>query len=81
MTPAEAREFIRTCFEAGLGFHPDTEAAEYVTPDGAQIYKGRAAEMFDARREFAFQALGDSIYSVACEEFSRLNLTPEAPSK
>jgi hypothetical protein len=81
VTRDEARRFIRTCFAAGLAFHPDTAAAEYVTADGEQIYRCRAAVMFDRRLASAHAALGDEIYTVACEEFSRLNLTSHSPLK
>lgn len=57
----------------GLGFHPDTAAADYVSSDdGSPAFEEDEAKVFDARRNEAFGVAGADIYAITIEEFERM---------
>jgi hypothetical protein len=48
MDETTAREFLRFCVKVlGQGFHPDTEFADYVTNNGAPVFRSTTAEHLD----------------------------------
>lgn len=50
----------------GLGFHPDTEAREYVhARTGSALFDDRTAAQLEAGRLAAFDLLGDDFYTAA----------------
>jgi hypothetical protein len=63
----------KAALELGLGFHPDTPAAEYVNTETNQpTFTAAEAVAFDAVREKAFDLLGDSIYDYGLSIQQRL---------
>ncbi len=48
----------------GMGFHPDTDFADYINRDtGAQLYSSNEAMVLNNLLDNAFLVLGDQIYT------------------
>lgn len=70
---ADCREYVRTLVRLiGVGFHPDTAAADYVGPDGARTFTDSQADALQRSLDRAHGTLGDDIYDVALLEMHKL---------
>jgi hypothetical protein len=63
-TKTDAAKWVRRATrEIGLGFHPDTRAAEYINlQTGLPLFNADEAEGFDEAAGSAFIHLGDKVY-------------------
>lgn len=72
-TEAELQALVDWCVGTiGLGYHPDTPAAEY-----EPAFDAETAARLDALHEQAFERFGDRIYSLGVDAFQAINSEPE----
>lgn len=61
--------------EIGLGFHPDTAAADYISVGtGRRLFGESEIRGFELNRERAFELLGDAMYTCGSGIQSRVLL-------
>jgi len=65
MTKSAALRFVnRLQDKIGVGYHPDTRAAEYVNDDDEPLFSELEAEEIDENMDRVFDLLGDEVYEI-----------------
>lgn len=84
-TVDDCRQLVQWCIrEIGLGYHPDSDAADYVrlghhaefsgyVSTGEPLFDAETAERLDALHDQAFELIGDEVYEMGVDEFERIS--------
>ena len=62
--------------QIGLGYHPDTRFADYISPDGTATYTAEEARQLDELTGQAFEFIDP--YEIGMAEFERMIGTESA---
>lgn len=64
--------------EIGYGFHPDTLAEDYRTPNGKRSFNPMQCVRINTVLAWAFETIGDEVYDVGMQTFQQMRAAEAA---